>query len=1088
MGPTRFTAGITVSPPPPQITTGPVYCTTAGDSFILAFCTPTSALCFAADVQLALLAVEWPAPLLEHPDACELMVAVDPAGVGGGGGGGTAASAAAAQQTAAAAAAAHVNSQYGPVSPNGGAGGLAGGSSSSRGLAGMMGTATPSPSGTNQLRAAAGMDSHRLSGHHHSPTSSPLPYQRSFWSNAGQGSLLGPQPVALQGPSSGVGAAGGFAVVGVGAAGFGGGAGGASAAGALHNSRMSGRLRMSAGVGHGSGPGSGLGNGGTAAYGQPFPGSYGPSSNHGPGSYGGGGGGGPNSGPGSRAHSQYGRASNGEGVAPLYGLQNLAGAVAADANNDGAGPASGGGARMRPARAAADDATALAAMYGSGGSGGTGGGGYTGCEGASGRGGAPSHREVAGPVTESTEDDPSGRVQEPQATVISSIAAAAAAGTFPGKDKDASTRTAGVPLGPPSSAGASEYGPPTRQVIDALMRGRFNNLYEPTGSALTVGLSREQTQVAQEVGDYDMATNWRESLAALFPALLAGGLGAFASAADGGGGASMYMRPSVQVSHKRLSVLGLPPMGAGGGKPQTQVCWRGLRVRMGLHSGLDGEEHIIFNKVSMTYKYYGPFADAANATNETVPGGLIALSAAIFDRLKNAHGGGSSSSRIVKSAPDTLAAGVLIIYAGHHQLKDTPPPAPAPAAPKAAPAPLPPQLLLTSPFKSGSARKLLTAATGGAAGGDAAAAAGGGGGLASREPSTVHVSLSTATSPQPRSSSVTAIGAGAAGPAPPSARSSAAKSTATAAAASAAAAMALVMSTAADGTPLYVAVPRALMCRLAHAPPLRTCKVLQQGNWAAPVGLVCIGFMKVVGVTSLLTELPAPAARALSAFQSLVCSRLGAAGGYLLEGGDGLALVAFGNAGCAVGWALDCVEALKEMDWEDELLSHELCEEVYTYFDKPRAGGGGAFAGGVDSQDVGPSATVALSSTAVEVSLNAAATITAAAAVVGEARTASTMRRVHADALRANRKLLYRGLRVKVGMDIGHAVHALGATSARIEYRGKVMNRAARIAGFASTGQVCVSAGLWQAAEASGALLDLERPVVGLSMGLVPLK
>ncbi len=42
----------------------------------------------------------------------------------------------------------------------------------------------------------------------------------------------------------------------------------------------------------------------------------------------------------------------------------------------------------------------------------------------------------------------------------------------------------------------------------------------------------------------------------------------------------------------------------------------------------------------------------------------------------------------------------------------------------------------------------------------------------------------------------------------------------------------------------------------------------------------------------------------------------------------------------------------------------------------------------------------------------------------------------------------------QVGMDIGHAVHALGATSACIEYRGKVMNRAARIAGFASAGQV----------------------------------
>lgn len=121
-------------------------------------------------------------------------------------------------------------------------------------------------------------------------------------------------------------------------------------------------------------------------------------------------------------------------------------------------------------------------------------------------------------------------------------------------------------------------------------------------------------------------------------------------------------------------------------------------------------------------------------------------------------------------------------------------------------------------------------------------------------------------------------------------------------------------------------------------------------------------------------------------------------------------------------------------DWEDELMSHELCEEVYTYFDKPRAGAGGLGGGGGgggagahggaraagNSQDGGPSATFALSSTAVEVSINAAATIAAAAATnATEPRTASSMRKVHADAMRANRKLLYRGLRVKVGVRSG---------------------------------------------------------------------
>ncbi len=74
-----------------------------------------------------------------------------------------------------------------------------------------------------------------------------------------------------------------------------------------------------------------------------------------------------------------------------------------------------------------------------------------------------------------------------------------------------------------------------------------------------------------------------------------------------------------------------------------------------------------------------------------------------------------------------------------------------------------------------------------------------------------------------------------------------------------------------DGTPLYVALPRALLCRLAHLPPLHTAREVQLGSLGAPTGCVCIGFVKVVGAGALMADVPAVATRALAAFHSLVC-------------------------------------------------------------------------------------------------------------------------------------------------------------------------------------------------------------------------
>ncbi|KXZ42845.1 hypothetical protein GPECTOR_115g339 [Gonium pectorale] len=176
---------------------------------------------------------------------------------------------------------------------------------------------------------------------------------------------------------------------------------------------------------------------------------------------------------------------------------------------------------------------------------------------------------------------------------------------------------------------------------------------------------------------------------------------------------------------------------------------------------------------------------------------------------------------------------------------------------------------------------------------------------------------------------------------------------------------------------LYVAVPEALLCRLAHAssPLLRTLRTTQLGSLEAPTGNVTVAFMKVVGASTLLSELPGPASRALEQFQRLACGLLGGARGYLVEGGDGLLLAAFGSPLAGVHWALECVARLREERWEDELLGHELCEEV--------------------------------------------------------------------------------------SLDVGAVSYSLVEASGRLSYRGRVMNRAARIAGTAAPGQVLCSGTAW---------------------------
>lgn len=50
---------------------------------------------------------------------------------------------------------------------------------------------------------------------------------------------------------------------------------------------------------------------------------------------------------------------------------------------------------------------------------------------------------------------------------------------------------------------------------------------------------------------------------------------------------------------------------------------------------------------------------------------------------------------------------------------------------------------------------------------------------------------------------------------------------------------------------------------------------------------------------------------------------------------------------------------------------------------------------------------------------------------------------------------------MKTGLDHGEVLARLHSTAGRMTYRGRVMNRAARIAGVAAAGQVLCSRGLW---------------------------
>lgn len=155
---------------------------------------------------------------------------------------------------------------------------------------------------------------------------------------------------------------------------------------------------------------------------------------------------------------------------------------------------------------------------------------------------------------------------------------------------------------------------------------------------------------------------------------------------------------------------------------------------------------------------------------------------------------------------------------------------------------------------------------------------------------------------------------------------------------------------------VYQVVIEGLEQRLAIMQPvLRNSVALQRGSLLAPIGDATIVFVNMVGAATLRAWDREVADEAIALYENLAVDLLlgtGSArnshpgrrdsqvslraalpnltgdGGYLVELSHGLCLAAFTSPAAAILWSLRLLQRMKVADWSDDILSHELCEQV----------------------------------------------------------------------------------------------------------------------------------------------------------------
>ncbi|GFH18555.1 guanylate cyclase domain-containing protein [Haematococcus lacustris] len=221
--------------------------------------------------------------------------------------------------------------------------------------------------------------------------------------------------------------------------------------------------------------------------------------------------------------------------------------------------------------------------------------------------------------------------------------------------------------------------------------------------------------------------------------------------------------------------------------------------------------------------------------------------------------------------------------------------------------------------------------------------------------------------------------------------------------------------------------------------PLRTARQLQPGVLQAPYGVTATVFMSVVGLAQLKAWDASLAKECLALYQATAQRVLLHVAGRQLPAGylvstadeDGMVLAAFSSSLQCLHWALLTLTTCMDLDWPQALLDSLLGEEMMT-------------------EEQGRSYSA---------QSDGSAAAGSSAAGLGQAgcNTVSPSHSVR----------LLRGLRLKAGVDVGEVACDLTPANGRFNYRGRSLNRAARINGLAASGQVWCSQTAWDHAHAS---------------------
>ncbi|MEW5318951.1 MAG: hypothetical protein WDW38_010130 [Sanguina aurantia] len=239
-----------------------------------------------------------------------------------------------------------------------------------------------------------------------------------------------------------------------------------------------------------------------------------------------------------------------------------------------------------------------------------------------------------------------------------------------------------------------------------------------------------------------------------------------------------------------------------------------------------------------------------------------------------------------------------------------------------------------------------------------------------------------------------------------------------------------------QATALYQALPTTLMPRLAFLSAKgRGLDQVSNGVVDAPVGRVSILFMHLDGFKMLSAWNPTVMAKVTAIFENTVSALLFKFNGYLVEMCDGLLLATFSSARDAIGYALTAKKQLTLQEWPEELLENGLCTEVILSEDDY----------GDDDEEEG----------------------------ARPSRPSSTR--------------LTMSPRIKAGVDCSSSVRThISPSTGRMTYRGRAMNRAARIAAKAPGGVVLCSDDAWQGYTSDPRAEEIA--VLGCSKGKVMLK